>query len=776
MPPKVIDEELVKKFSALGLDQTKAKEAAGNANIASTLSEIIKESGLEGTCDKSVGVILYTLATKYPANALRHRPQLCSDVVAKRVTNINLQVCLEYLRMAANEPLNKEEYVEKCGVGIVISRDQVREAVDTYVTENINDLKEKRYRINIGQYLLQIKDRLKWADPKEIKEEVDAKILAVLGPKTEEDSKPVAKSPSTPKEPKNAANTTTTTTNAKEEKEVSTITFPDPKENVQNTPDILATHLKTTGGQIITRFPPEPNGYLHIGHAKAMHLDFGYAKKNGGKCYLRFDDTNPEKESQEYIDSIIDSVKWLGHEPCEITYSSQYFDELYNLAIELIKRGHAYVCHQTAGEIKEGREKMLDSPWRNRSVEENLKLFEDMKDGKYEEGKAILRMKGDMKHANPCMRDLIAYRIKYHAHPVSGDKWVIYPSYDYTHCLVDSLENITHSLCTLEFEVRRLSYNWLIDVLGLYRPVVWEYARLNLTHTVLSKRKIITLVNTKVVSGWDDPRLSTLNAFRRKGYTPECINAFCETIGVTRTNNTSLPYELLEFHARQDLNDKATRAMVVLDPIKVVITNFPEGTTDDIRVANIPHLADAGHHTVPFSSVVYIERADFRMVDSSDYFGLAPNKEILLKYAYNIRCNEVITDAAGKVTELRVTYDKTNANKTKAIHWVSSRHGEAPVPVEIRLYDHLFLDEDLGDDWLQKINPKSLEVIPNAVADVTVLGSKTYTRFQFERTGYFCCDKDSTDSKLVFNRITSLKESKEKPGNNKPDPRKKNRS
>ncbi|EFA83742.1 glutamine-tRNA ligase [Heterostelium album PN500] len=776
MPPKpsvVVDEELVEKFKKIGLDATKAKEAASNANLSTSLQEVMKEAETVDGCDKDVGQLLYLISIKYPANALKHRATLAKFIAAKTVTSINVTQSMDYLRKVAGQELDLADFTASCGVGVVITREQVRDAVAAYVAERLDDLKQSRYRYNMGVYLAQVRERLKWADAKDIKEEMDAKVLEVLGPKTEADNAPLPKEPKAPKAKPAAAVAADENNNSPLpfEIEKQSITFPDPSDNIQQTPEILAKHLKTTGGKIVTRFPPEPNGYLHIGHAKAMHLDFGYAKKNGGKCYLRFDDTNPEKESQEYIDSIIDSVKWLGHEPCEITYSSQYFDELYDLAVELIKRGFAYVCHQTADEIKKGREEMTDSPFRNRSVEENLRLFDDMRKGKIEEGKAILRMKGDMKHPNPCMRDLIAYRIKFHPHPVSGDKWVIYPSYDYTHCLVDSIENITHSLCTLEFEVRRLSYNWLIDVLGLYRPVVWEYARLNLTHTVLSKRKIIRLVKEKVVNGWDDPRLSTLNAFRRKGYTPESINLLCETIGVTRTNNTTIPYELLEFCLRQDLNDKVTRAMVVFDPIKVVITNYPENESEEITVKNIPHIATSGTHTVPFSRVVYIERNDFRLQDDANFFGLAPNKEVLLKYAYNIKCNEVIQDAAGKVVELRVTYDKTNATKTKTIHWVSSKAGAQPTPVEIRLYEHLFTQEDLGDDWFDQVNPNSLKIITTALADATVLGSKPYDRFQFERIGFFCTDEDSTPEKLVFNRTCLLKENKEKPSA-KADPRK----
>lgn len=779
-PPKEIDPQLISLFEKIGLNNTKAKEAAGNINLSKQLKEIIEDSGInvdEGI-DRSVGLLFYTMASKYPANAVKHRKLVIEYIIKKEIGTLNLQACLDYVKLHALDDIVLDDFKSTCGVGVVITNEQIKDAVTDYFTKHNSEILSKRYAYNFNVALGEIRTALKWADGKVLKDTLDATVLATLGDKSlpenaiakvekPKNEKPTTTSPTNNNNTTSTSSTTTTTT-TNEEDTLENIKFPDPKDNIQNTKELLENHLKATGGKVVTRFPPEPNGYLHIGHAKAMFLDFGYAKKNGGTCYLRFDDTNPEKENQEYIDSIKDSVRWLGHEPTKITYSSDYFDQLYDLALELIRRGLAYVCFQPPAEIKSCREKMIDSPWRNTPVEENLKLFEDMRKGKFKEGEVTLRMKGDMKHANPCMRDMIAYRIKYHHHPMTGDKWCIYPSYDYSHCLVDSIENITHSLCTLEFEVRRLTYNWLVDVLGLYRPVVWEFARLNLTHILLSKRKIITMVQTGIVDGWDDPRLSTLNAFRRKGYTPESIQMLCETVGVTKANSTSIPYELLEHCLRTDLNEKATRAMVVLDPIKVIITNYAEGADEEITVPNIPGHPEKGTHKVDLSRVIYIERSDFRMEDSKDYYGLAPKKSVLLKYAYNVHCDEVIFDKAGQIQEIHVTMDRANTAKCKTIHWVSSKADKKPQMIEVRLYEHLFTDEEVGDNWVESVNPNSKKVV-YAFADKTLEGSKEYDRFQFERTGYFCCDKDSTASKLVFNRTVSLKENKEK----KVDPRRK---
>jgi len=478
------------------------------------------------------------------------------------------------------------------------------------------------------------------------------------------------------------------------------ITFSPPTENFQIIPELLKKHLEITGGMIITRFPPEPNGYLHIGHAKAMSLNFGYAKKLGGKCYMRFDDTNPEVESIEYINSILDNVKWMGYEWCDVTHASDYFDELYELAIQLIKKGHAYVCHQSSEDIKITRDRGTESPWRNRSVEENLREFEKMKLGLYKEGEATLRMKMDMTSTNPCMWDSVAYRIKYvpHPNPKVGDKWCIYPSYDYTHCINDSLENITHSLCTLEFEMRRESYNWLLDALDLYKPVVWEYGRLQLSYTILSKRKLIQLVEGNYgLRGWDDPRLPTIKGLKRKGYTPEAIKNFCEDIGVTRIPGVVIPITKLEEFLREHLNAVVPRAFVVLHPIKLTLVNWTEGHKI-IHCPNIPE-KDEGTHPVPFCGTLYIERDDFKEEDVEGYFGLAlnSNKWIRLKYAdVFIHLDTIIKDETGMAIELKCSWSiSTDIEPSGNIHWVSEpQPGKEPLKIEVREYERLFLSED----------------------------------------------------------------------------------
>ncbi|EOY13670.1 Glutamine-tRNA ligase / glutaminyl-tRNA synthetas, putative isoform 3 [Theobroma cacao] len=567
--------------------------------------------------------------------------------------------------------------------------------------------------------------------------------------------------------------------------------FPAPEDNVKvhtevffsngsvlrccNTREMLDKHLKLTGGRVFTRFPPEPNGYLHIGHAKAMFVDFGLAKERGGCCYLRYDDTNPEAEKKEYINHIEEIVKWMGWEPFKITYTSDYFQDLYELAVELIRRGHAYVDHQTPEEIKEYREKKMNSPWRERPIAESLKLFDDMKRGLIEEGKATLRMKQDMQSDNFNMYDLIAYRIKFTPHPHAGDKWCIYPSYDYAHCIVDSLENITHSLCTLEFETRRASYYWLLHALDLYQPYVWEYSRLNVTNTVMSKRKLNYIVTNKYVDGWDDPRLMTLAGLRRRGVTSTAINAFVRGIGITRSDCSMIRLDRLEYHIREELNKTAPRVLVVLHPLKVVITNLESGSVMDLDAKKWPDAqADdtSAFYKVPFSNVVYIERSDFRMKDSKDYYGLALGKSVLLRYAFPIKCTDVIlADDNETVLEIRAEYDPSKKSKPKGVlHWVAEPSpGADPLKVEVRLFDKLFNSENSQnpaelDNWLADLNPDSKVVVPAAYAVPSLRDAAVGDTFQFERLGYFTVDKDSTAEKLVFNRTVTLKDTYGKGG------------
>jgi glutaminyl-tRNA synthetase len=539
--------------------------------------------------------------------------------------------------------------------------------------------------------------------------------------------------------------------------------------------DIIDEDMKTGkfDGRVHTRFPPEPNGYLHIGHAKSICLNFGIARDNGGKCNLRFDDTNPTKEEQEYIDSIIEDVRWLGFDwEDRLFYASDYFDQLYDWAVQLIKAGKAYVDHLTADEIREYRGTLTqpgkESPYRNRTVEENLDLFERMRKGEFPDGTCVLRAKIDMASPNLNLRDPVLYRILHADHPRTGDKWCIYPMYDYAHGQSDSIEKITHSICTLEFEAHRPLYDWCLDQLGIYHPQQIEFARLNLNYTVLSKRKLIRLVQEKHVSGWDDPRMPTLSGIRRRGYTAEAIRNFCEILGVAKSNSIA-EIGLLEYCVRQDLNKIVPRVMGVLHPLRVVITNYPEGQTEELEAVNNPEDPNAGTRKVPFSRVLYIEQDDFMEDPPNKFYRLAPGREVRLRYSYFIKCEEVVKDDKGNVVELRCTYDPEtrggnapDGRKVKAtIHWVSAEHA---VDAEVRLYDNLFdrpnpNDESEGQDFTAYINPKSLDVLTGCKIEPSVSGATPGTKYQFERLGYFCVDPDSADRKLlVFNRTVTLKD------------------
>lgn len=523
--------------------------------------------------------------------------------------------------------------------------------------------------------------------------------------------------------------------------------------------------------QIHTRFPPEPNGYLHIGHAKSICLNFGLAKRYGGLCNLRFDDTNPVKEDVEYVDSIKEDVNWLGFQWAEEHYASDYFEQLYDWAVELIRKGKAYVDDQSQEEIRLNRGTVTvpgkESPWRNRSVEENLDLFARMRAGEFADGEKVLRAKIDMSHPNMLLRDPIMYRILHSEHHRTGDKWCIYPMYDYAHGQSDSIEGITHSICTLEFDVHRPLYDWFIQQLGIFESHQYEFARLNLTYTMMSKRKLLQCVQDGIVMGWDDPRMPTICGLRRRGYTPESIRMFADKVGVAKRDNV-IDLGLLEFCVREDLNKRAERRMAVLNPIKVVITNYPEGETEMISCVNNPEDESAGHREVPFSREVYIERDDFMEVPPKKYFRLSPGNEVRLRYAYLIRCNEVIKNEQGEIVELRCTYDpmskggqSSDGRKVKGvIHWVSAPHAKE---AEIRLFDRLFTRESLDDieegkTFKDYLNPASLTVVKGYV-EPSLAGTAPGSKYQFERIGYFCADKDSSVEKPVFNRTVTLKDS-----------------
>jgi glutaminyl-tRNA synthetase len=524
--------------------------------------------------------------------------------------------------------------------------------------------------------------------------------------------------------------------------------------------------------RVHTRFPPEPNGYLHIGHAKAICIDFGIAAEFGGKCNLRFDDTNPVKEEVEYVESIQQDIRWLGFDwEDRLFYASDYFERLYAFAVTLIRKGKAYVCDLSAEKVREYRgtltEPGRESPYRNRTVEENLDLFARMRAGEFPDGLRTLRAKIDMASGNINMRDPVMYRIIHAPHHRTGDAWCVYPMYDFAHGQSDSIEGITHSLCSLEYEDHRPLYDWFLDALEIFHPRQIEFARLNLSFTVLSKRKLLRLVQDRHVKGWDDPRMPTLSGLRRRGYSPEAIRDFCNRIGVAKKDSI-VDIALLEHCLREDLNRRAPRVMGVLRPLRVVIENFPEGRVEEVTAVNNPEDAGAGTRTLPFSRVLYIEQDDFRESPPPKYYRLAPGREVRLRYAYFITCVEAVKDAAGTVVELRCTYDPAtrggdapDGRKVKAtIHWVSAPHA---VPAEVRLYDRLFLKEDPedvdeGHDFLAGLNPSSLEVLTGCRVEPGLAHAKAGSLYQFERQGYFGVDPESANGILVFNRAVSLKD------------------
>jgi glutaminyl-tRNA synthetase len=554
-----------------------------------------------------------------------------------------------------------------------------------------------------------------------------------------------------------------------------TTSNPEPASSPSNfVRDIILDDLKTNKfqGRVHTRFPPEPNGYLHIGHAKSICLNFGLAAEFGGKTNLRFDDTNPCKEETEYVESIIENVRWLGFDwEDRLFYASDYFGQLYEWAVQMIKDGKAYVCDLTAEEIREYRgtptEPGKESPYRNRGVEENLELFTRMKAGEFPDGARTLRARVDMASPNFNMRDPIMYRILHAEHHRTGDQWCIYPMYDYAHGQSDSIEGITHSICTLEFEDHRPLYDWYVEALGIYHPQQIEFDRLNLTYTLLSKRKLLTLVQEGRVRGWDDPRMPTLAGIKRRGYTPEAIRNFCGSIGLSKTNG-SIELSRLEYFVREDLNKRAPRVMAVLRPLKVVIDNYPEGQVEEMEAINNPEDASAGTRKVPFSKVLYIEQEDFREDPPKEFFRLSPGREVRLRYAYFIKCTGVVKSPSGEIVEVHCTYDPAtyggnapDKRKVKAtIHWVSAAQAVAG---EVRLYDNLFVKEDPGQveegqDFTANLNPKSLEVLTDCKLEPALADAVPGARYQFERMGYFSVDADSAPGKPVFNRTVTLKD------------------
>ncbi|CAF4136577.1 unnamed protein product [Rotaria socialis] len=786
------NESRITLFQSIGLNEQKARETLKNQEVTRLLETNISEarkilSG-ETQISKSIGNLLYALATKSKSQIHNLHHYLLQYICEEKIKNeLQLTAAIQYLLSNPTEPVDRKALEENAGIGVTVTPEQIERIIEEIIADNKPQLLEQRYDFSVGTLLGEARKRLPWADGKVVKAEMDIQLLDLLGP-NDRSAKSTTGKQNTTKPPASKAKPTATTNNDVQEngniKSFSdlageALNFHKTGENYKTegyvvtpkTMDLLREHLKTTGGQVITRFPPEPNGILHIGHAKAINFNFGFAKRNNGICYLRYDDTNPEKEEEKFFTGILDIVKWLGYEPYKITNASDQFDQLYEWAKELIRRGLAYICHQKGEELK--GHNVAESPWRNRPIEESLQLFEDMKNGKFAEGEATLRMKCVMEDGK---LDPVAYRIKYAHHAKSGDKWCIYPTYDYTHCLNDSIENITHSLCTKEFQSRRSSYYWLCNALDVYCPVQWEYGRLNLQYTVTSKRKIAKLITEGVVHDWDDPRLYTLTALRRRGFPPEAINLFCARIGVTMSQTVLHP-DMLDACVREVLNVTAPRVMVVTEPLKVTITNFPSEHFIELVIPNFPADESRGSHKIKFDSVIYIEKSDFNEVHqvcfdiihekpAKDYKRLAPNQPCGLRYAnYVITVQDIIRDSNNEPIELKVTCQKATdqgiAKPKGFIHWVSH-----PNKCEIRLYDRLFIHANPDDPkevpggFLSDINTNSLTINNNALADDGIKNSKPFDKFQFERVGFFSVDPDSTNDNYVFNRTVSLKEDK----------------
>lgn len=792
----ISEDELVSLFSKAGFEDKKAKEIVKNKKVALSLYNIL-DKNTEGNDDKKLA-LLHQLAIHESKNGVVPNHDIIIDSIRKGDLKTTLQVTEGIKYLQNNEaPIDKEKFNEATGVGIEITTEEAKAEIAKYLDSIKSDLETKRYSI-LAKVLVELKNQptLKWAPPQIFKPILDEEFLARLGPKDERDN--MKKKEKKPKTAAKATSNAAAKKNIFDEPEKSMFAegflgaLHKPGEEPQKYPELLEEHRKFINGKVLTRFPPEPNGFLHIGHSKAIMVNFGYAQYNGGKCYLRFDDTNPEAEEEVYFNSIKEMVSWLGYKPWKITYSSDYFDQLYELAIQLIKADRAYICHCTPEEVKVSRGLKEDGTLggdrvackhRSQSIEHNLREFEAMKDGKYAVGEATLRMKQDLESPSPQMWDLVAYRVLNTPHHRTGDKWKIYPTYDFTHCLVDSFENITHSLCTTEFVLSRESYEWLCDALHVYRPAQREYGRLNLTGTIMSKRKIAKLVNEGYVRGWDDPRLYTLEGIKRRGVPPGAILSFINTLGVT-TATTNIQSVRFESAVRNYLDQTTPRLLMVLNPVEVVIDNVDEDFSLDVEIPFQPGKDEKlmGSRKLTFSKHFYIDASDVRDEPADkEFYRLAPGQPVgLIKVPFNISYKSIEEKDGKKI--VHVNYDEGIKAKPRTyIHWVPKK---SAVPVkEVRIYNQLFNSENPSahpDGYLKDINPDSEEVLSNAVIEENIkeiitkspmnveipnsefnikenAGNNT-VRFQALREGYFCLDKDSKDDSLIINRIVSLKE------------------
>ncbi|KAG1652429.1 putative glutamine--tRNA ligase [Nymphon striatum] len=840
-------QDQVAKLLKLGLSEKKAEETLKNTVLSKKLLDVIDQAEKCGNenFSKQIGTMLYHLVTDIKPQILNRLSFLIQYICEEKLdSKVRLSVALDYLLSHQSNDIDIAAFEEACGIGVVITPEEIEKAVEEVIQKHCDGLTRERYRYNIGKILADARSKLKWADGKCLKNEVDIQVICILGPKTDEDNEKPSKKPNKKKPAHTNENTSKHSDSSAPTSEGVQLTmkellktrvnFHKPGENFKTdgyvvtplTMELTKKHLEFTEGKVRTRFPPEPNGLLHIGHAKAININFGYAAAHDGTCFLRYDDTNPEKEEEQFFVGIKDMVTWLAmssqkrkvpengdvswktarysgqqvaaildsddeetlgfdedypsdeleidsddnvdndndsesYKPQKITHSSDYFDKLYELAKVLIKKDLAYICHQKAEDIKGFNPP--PSPYRNRPVEENFILFEDMKNGKFDEGEATLRMKLTLEEGK---LDPVCYRIKYSSHHRTGDKWCIYPTYDFTHCLCDSLEHITHSLCTKEFQSRRSSYYWLCNAVDIYCPVQWEYGRLNMNYTVISKRKIAKLISNGIVRNWDDPRLFTLTALRRRGFPAEAINNFCAQVGLTMAKVFIDP-QMLDACVRDTLNTTAPRAMAVLEPIRIRIENFKTcmSTTDaivEVDVPNFPSDPTLGYHKVPISEIIYIEKSDFKEIDEKGYRRLTPTQSIGLKHAgLVLTISKIVKENDGSIQELVVHAEKVEkVTKPKAfIHWVSNG-----INCEVRLYGRLFNHKNPEDPaevpggFLTDCNKDSLKIIPNSLVDVFVKGSNVFDKYQFERVGFFSVDPDSTKEKLIFNRTVSLKE------------------
>lgn len=767
-------EDDVKLFQSLGLSEQKAKETLKNKQVSNNLKLAITEVNKYGTITPEIGILLYHLASKIKHQIADKLPFVAKYITEKKLdTSQRVDAALSFLLSHVKETIDVSNFEKECGIGVVVSPEEIECAVEKVISGHRAEILEKRYHFNVGPLMQQVRNNLKWADGKAVKNEFDLQMLVLLGPRVDSDLAPPPKATKQPKVKKSTKEKDQESVVASNEKiGAQTISelmktkvhFHKPGENYKtegyivtpNTQKLLQEHLQITSGKVRTRFPPEPNGILHIGHAKAININFGYAAAHDGVCYLRYDDTNPEKEEEKFFVGIREMVEWLGYKPAKTTHSSDYFQQLFEWAVKLIERGMAYVCHQSSEEMKGFNPP--PSPWRDRPVAESLHLFHDMRDGIFEEGDTTLRMKVTLEEGK---QDPVAYRIKYTPHHRTGDQWCIYPTYDFTHCLCDSIENITHSLCTKEFQSRRSSYYWLCNALDIYCPVQWEYGRLNVNYTVVSKRKIGKLIGEGIVSDWDDPRLFTLTALRRRGFPPEAINNFCAQMGVTGAQAVVDP-AVLEACVRDVLNVTASRHMAVLDPVKVTISNFPHENPIKLTVPNFPNEPEKGQHEIVFDEVVYIEASDFKEKAEKDFRRLTPNQSVGLKHAgVVLTVKELEKDNGGNIINIIVKQEPASeANKPKAfIHWVSN-----PTLSSVRLYGRLFMHKNPEDSnevpngFLSDVNPASKKEIVGYIDASLADLAKPFDKFQFERIGFFSVDPDTTSEKLVFNRTVTLKE------------------